>query len=212
MKKVVVSVSLAIATLASSSAALADEINTDVVTTEKQAQPSTTPSTTSGTTWGNTTTASGTASTDTTTSTDTTVTTSKTTTTSAPLTTSTSTDRPSYELKENRHPNRPLLFTGGAIFAGTYGATVIATGANGGAPDRSLYIPVVGPWLHLADRNGDEGHTGETFLIGASGVLQGAGVALMLASVFIPEKRSVGVISAGPVKMMVGPTGAVGKF
>ena len=200
MKKVVASVTLAIATLASSSAAFADEINTDVVTTDKQtkqAQPSATSSTTS-------TTDPSTA------STDTTVTTSKTTTTSAPITTPI--DRPSYELKENRHPNRALLITGGAIFAGTYGATVIATGANGGGPDRALYIPVVGPWLHLADRDGTEGHTGETFLIGASGVLQGAGVAIMLASVFIPEKRSIGTISAGPVKMMVGPTGAAGTF
>lgn len=200
MKKVVASVTLAIATLASSSAAFADEINTDVVTTDKQAQPAQTSTSTS----------SSTATTSTAPVEDTTVSTSKTTTTSAPITTPT--DRPSYELKENRHPNRALLITGGAIFAGTYGATVIATGANGGAPDRALYIPVVGPWLHLADRDGTEGHTGETFLIGASGVLQGAGAAIMLASVFIPEKRTVGMISAGPVKMMVGPTGAAGTF
>lgn len=199
MKKVVVTVTLAVATLASSSAAFADEINTDVVTTDKQTPPAQTPASTA---------APSTASS--TTSSDATVTTSQTTTTSAPITTPI--DRPSYELKENRRPNRPLLITGGAIFAGTYTTTAIAVAANDSGPDRSLYIPVVGPWLHLADRDGTEGHTGETLLIGASGVLQGAGIAIMIASAIIPEKRSVGTISAGPVKMMVGPGGAVGTF
>lgn len=187
MKKLVVSVTLAAATLASSSAAFADEINTDVVTTDKQAQPAqpspSAPTTTSAT--------------------------STTTTTSAPITTPI--DRPSYELKENRRPNRPLLITGGAIFAGTYATTAIVQAANNG-PDQNLYIPVVGPWLHLADREGNEGRTGETILVGASGVLQGVGVGMMLMSAIIPEKRSVGTISAGPVKMMVGPGGAAGTF
>jgi hypothetical protein len=198
MKKLVVSVTVATALLASSSAAFADEINTDVVTTDKQAQPapSTTPTTPTTTT--------------TTTEPSTTATTSTTTTTSAPF--STPIDRPSYELKENRRPNRPLLITGGSIFVGTYATTAIAVGANDSKPDRSLYIPVVGPWMHLADRDGTEGKTGQTLLIGASGVLQGVGVALMVASIIIPEKRSVGTISAGPVKMMVGPGGAVGTF
>lgn len=184
MKKLAVTITLAVATLASSSAALADEINTDVVTTDKQAppaQPATTPSTPS------------------------------TTTITSATTFSTPIDRPSYELKENRRPHRPLLVTGGAIFAGTYATTAIVQAANDG-PDTSLYIPVVGPWLHLADREGNEGRTGETLLVGASGVLQGAGVALMIASVIIPEKRSVGTISAGPVKMMIGPGGAAGTF
>jgi hypothetical protein len=200
MKKLAVTVTLAVATLASSSAAFADEINTDVVTTDKQAQPAqpaqpVAPSTTT---------------TVTSPTTDSTVTTSQTTTTSAPF--STPTDRPTYELKENRRPNRPLLITGGSIFAGSYATTIIATAANDSKPDRSLYIPVVGPWLHLADRDGTEGHTGETLLIGASGVLQGAGIAIMIVSAFVPEKRSVGTISAGPVKMMVGPGGAAGTF
>jgi hypothetical protein len=190
MKKLAVSVTLAAATLASSSAAFADEINTDVVTTDKQAQPAPPPPPVTGTTSS--------------------VTTSQTTTTSAPITTPI--DRASYTLKENRRPNRPLLITGGSIFVGTYATTVIATAANDSKPDQSLYIPVVGPWLHLADRDGNEGSTGQTLLIGASGVGQGLGVAIMIASMIIPEKRSVGTISAGPVKMTIGPGGAAGTF
>jgi hypothetical protein len=198
MKKLAVTVTLAVATLASSSAAFADEINTDVVTTDKQAQPAPPAQSTQS---------SPPAAPMTTDST--TTTTSQTTTTSAPITTPI--DRPSYTLKENRRPHRPLLITGGAIFVGTYATTAVAQAANDG-PDRSLYIPVVGPWLHLADREGTEGETSQTILVGASGVGQGLGVALMIASMIIPEKRSVGTISAGPVKMMIGPGGAAGTF
>lgn len=195
MKKLAATVTLAVATLASSSAAFADEINTDVVTTDKQAQPAQPAP------------APAPVTTDTTDTTSTT--TAQTTTTSATYTTPT--DRPSYELKENRRPHRPLLITGSAIFLGTYATTVVAQAANDG-PDTSLYIPVVGPWLHLADREGTQGQTSQTLLIGASGVGQGLGVALMIASMIIPEKRSVGTISAGPVKMMIGPGGAAGTF
>lgn len=201
MKKLAVTVTLTVATLASSSAAFADEINTDVVTTDKHAQPvapttTQTPSTTSTTSSPDTTATS---------------TTSTTTTTSAPVSLSTPTDRPSYELKENRRPNRPLLITGSAIFVGTYATTAIVQAANNG-PDTALYIPVVGPWLHLADREGNQGTVSETLLIGGSGVLQGVGVAMMLSSFIIPEKRPVGTISAGPVKMMIGPGVAAGTF
>jgi hypothetical protein len=105
-----------------------------------------------------------------------------------------------------------VLITGASIFAGSYLTTVIATAANDSQPDRSLYIPVVGPWLHLADRDGTEGKTGQTLLIGASGVVQGVGVGLMVASLFIPEKKAVATISLGSVKMAVGPGGAAGTF
>ena len=185
MKKLAATVTLAVATLASSSAAFADEINTDVVTTDKQAPPTqaTQPST---------------------------VTTSQTTTTSAPITTPI--NRPSYEIYDRQRPNRPVLITGASIFAGSYLTTVIATAANDSKPDQSLYIPVVGPWLHLADRDGTEGRTGQTLLIGASGVVQGVGVGLMIASLFMHEKKPVGTVSMGSVKVAVGPGGAAGTF
>lgn len=195
MKKLAVTLSLACATLASSSAAFADEINTDVVTTDKQAQPPVQTTTTPVTTPPNESTS---------------VTTSQTTTTSAPLTTPT--DRPSYEVYDRQRPNRPVLITGSAIFLGSYATTVVAVAANDSQPDTSLYIPVVGPWLHLADRNGTEGKTGQTLLIGASGVTQAVGVGLMVASMFISEKKPVATISVGSVKMAVGPGGAAGTF
>jgi len=47
-------------------------------------------------------------------------------------------------------------------------------------------------------------------LIAGSGVLQGAGVALLITSFFVPEKVPAARISAGNVKMQITPTAAPG--
>jgi hypothetical protein len=200
MKKLAAGLVVGTLTLASSSAAFADEINTDVVTTEKQQTqqttqtPATTPATTSADANATVTTQSST-----------------TTTTSAPIATTTSGERESYVIQDKRRPNKALLITGGSILVSTYLTTVIAQAANDG-PDTSLYIPVAGPWLHLADRNGTEGRTGQTLLIGASGVLQGVGAVMTVVSFLVPEKHNIATISAGPVKMAIGPGVAAGTF
>jgi hypothetical protein len=66
-----------------------------------------------------------------------------------------------------------------------------------------MYLPVVGPWLHLADIEED---TTDSLLIAGSGVLQGVGAGMFLASLFIPEKVPAATITAGNVKMNVTPT------
>ena len=116
-------------------------------------------------------------------------------------------------------PNRPLLYTGGAMLAGAYltSAALTATRALEN-PDKTLYIPVVGPWLHLKDI--PEGAR-DKILIAGSGVVQGAGLALTVASFFLPQKIPAAVITSGDVKMNVTPTAfgpgsagamAVGRF
>jgi hypothetical protein len=101
-------------------------------------------------------------------------------------------DRSSYSVR----PNRPLLITGAGIFAATYGASVIAGAASDTQGDKNLYIPVVGPWIDMAERECGIGDCGsredvnQALLIG-SGVLQSVGVGLAVASLFIPEKREV---------------------
>lgn len=129
-------------------------------------------------------------------------------------------ERDTVTLRQTFHPNRPLLFTGGAIFLGSYitTAALTATKVENGAGDRTMYIPAVGPWLHLADSK----ETGRDLaLTVGSGVLQGAGLGLALASLFIPEKVDAATIQAGNVKGHVMPTamgnnggglGAVGTF
>lgn len=130
--------------------------------------------------------------------------------------------QPSQEsttLYEKHTPNKPLLLTGGAIFLGSYVTTAAITAANPHTLDKSLYLPIVGPWLTLAQA-GDYG-TGKTVLIAGSGVLQGVGAGLALASLFIPEKTAAATIQAGNVRMNVVPAsygagsaglGAIGTF
>lgn len=89
-------------------------------------------------------------------------------------------------------PNRPLLATGLGIFAGTYATSAIVGAQSDRDEDKRLYIPVVGPWLDLGQRDvglGDGGQTedwNQALLIG-SGVLQGVGVSLAVASLFVKE-------------------------
>lgn len=91
-------------------------------------------------------------------------------------------------------PNRPLLITGAAIFAGTYAASTIVGAFSDTQGDDNLFIPVAGPWLDLADRECGLGDCGtredvnQALIIG-SGVAQGVGVGLAIASLFIPEER-----------------------
>jgi hypothetical protein len=122
------------------------------------------------------------------------------------------------------HPNRPILITGAALLVGSYVPTVAIQAAEGRPEDKDLYIPVVGPWITLANRdcNGTcENETRDTALMVTSGILQGAGAALTIASFFIPEKVEAAKIQAGPATVQVLPSrvgsagygvGAVGTF
>lgn len=141
--------------------------------------------------------------------------------TPVPPPTTTSRERDTVTLKQSFRPNRPLLYTGSALFLGSYVTTAALTATkvndDNDRGDRTMYIPVVGPWMHLADIK--ETGTDLALTIG-SGVLQGAGIGLAAASLFIPEKVPAATIQAGNVKMNVAPTtfaggggmGAVGQF
>jgi len=151
--------------------------------------------------------------------------TSTTTTTSAEEATATRPQTPTAEPRETmtvykkERPNKAVLITGGALFVSTYVTTAAFAAANGPIGDKDLYIPIVGPWINLADRSCSSCSTHETrdtVLIAGSGALQGIGAALLVASFFIPEKAAAATIAAGPVKMTVAPSvgglGAVGTF
>lgn len=124
-------------------------------------------------------------------------------------------------LYSKRTPNKAVLITGGSLFVSTYVTTAALAAANGPTADKDLFIPVVGPWINLADRDTNrEDNSRDTALIVGSGVLQGVGAAMLISSFFIPEKVPTARISAGNVKMNVTPTagpgaggiGAVGTF
>ena len=120
-------------------------------------------------------------------------------------------------LYQNRTPNRFFLYVGGAALAGTYTTTAVIAANNGSIKDHDLYLPIVGPWINLASRDSATTSTGDTVLIVGSGILQGVGAGMVVASLFIPEKYATATIAAGPVKMNVTPTagagaGGVGAF
>lgn len=134
--------------------------------------------------------------------------------------------RETTTLYQSVRPNKAYLYTGGGLFLGSYATTATLTGiaANEDRPnvDRNLYIPVIGPWLHVINDERTAGNsTTDTILVAGSGVLQGAGVAMIIASFFIPEKVPAATIQAGNVKVHVTPMsmgragsglGAVGTF
>lgn len=129
-------------------------------------------------------------------------------TTAGPTTTeSRSTD--TVTVSRKIRPNRPWLITGGAILLGGYVTTAVVTMSSGRtAEDRNLLLPVAGPWLNLADRqcSGCENETRNVAMVIGSGVVQGVGAVMTVASFFIPEKVAAATITAGPLKMNVLPT------
>ncbi len=100
--------------------------------------------------------------------------------------------------------------------------TAALAGYNGEVGDKDLYIPIVGPWINIAERNGNQykDNTRDTLLIAGSGVLQGVGALMAVTSFFVPEKVPAARIQAGNVKMEITPQagaggggiGAVGVF
>jgi hypothetical protein len=129
--------------------------------------------------------------------------------------------RETITVRQAYTPNRPLLYTGGSMLIGSYAATAGFTAvqgihdANGNQP---LFIPVAGPWMHLANSNEK---MLDKVLIAGSGVAQGAGALIGVLSFLIPEHVPAATIQAGDVKVNFTATsygrgsaglGAVGQF
>ena len=141
--------------------------------------------------------------------------------TAVPLAAAPPPTRETITVRQSYRPNRPLLYTGSTMLLSSYAATAAVTAtqnvrdANG---DQSLYIPVAGPWLHLANTSHN---TRDTILIAGSGVAQGAGLLIGALSLLVPEHVPAATIQAGGVKMNITATsygrgsagiGAVGQF
>lgn len=113
-------------------------------------------------------------------------------------------------------PNRPLLVTGSAIFLGSYAATAIQGAVSPLSADRKNLIPVAGPWINMSERPcnlntncSTKENVNNALLIG-SGVAQGAGIAIALISLVVPEHKersTIATAKAEPPKpsMMVVP-------
>lgn len=152
-----------------------------------------------------------------------------------PASTTTTTAAPYYppggdttERTVEKRPNRTLLSTGVGIFVVSYGASAVAGAISDRDSDKNLFIPVVGPWMDLADRNcgaadpcGNREDINKAMII-TSGVVQGVGVLMALSSLIIPETTSVREtrsakakpsVAVAPVSFGTGAgLGAVGRF
>lgn len=121
-------------------------------------------------------------------------------------------------------PNRPLLLAGAAMVVVPYFVGVAVELDSGLAADERLKVPVVGPWMDLAQRpcredgevcsRGDE--LAKMGLI-VSGILQAAGVVFVIESFFVPERISTqpntaSVRFAPMTSTTGGGIGAAGSF
>ena len=101
-------------------------------------------------------------------------------------------------------PNVPLIGAGLIAFGGAYIPSVIVAAANNNSYDNHLYIPVVGPWLDLANRP-DCGGFGQTScgaeggfkaLLIIDGTFQGVGVLATALGFVVPERHTKTVVAA----------------
>lgn len=120
-------------------------------------------------------------------------------------------------------PNRYMIGTGVATFTLAYLPAVFVGAESPNTVDHHLYVPVVGPWLDIANRPACgpgsiscDNETTNKVLIGLSGVFQGLGVLTAIGGFFVPEHNQVVVTTASdkptvhisPAQMGAGGYGA----
>jgi hypothetical protein len=102
-----------------------------------------------------------------------------------------------------------MLVTGFVVLGGTYGASAIVGAASNRKADDKLFIPVVGPWLDLKNRDCDRNNCGnDTFnkaLLIGDGALQGIGALTLVLSFVVPESREKPWYLIGNEKFAVSP-------
>ena len=95
-----------------------------------------------------------------------------------------------------REPNYELIAGGTLLFVSAYGFSAMTASASPVAADEHLFIPVVGPWLDLAERPrcdnikthpACETEGANKAMLVASGLTQSLGVLLVLGGVLFPK-------------------------
>jgi hypothetical protein len=95
-------------------------------------------------------------------------------------------------------PNGPLLLGGVALFLGSYAPAVIAAAVVNTSFDNNLYIPLVGPWLDIANRPSCGGRLeprctsegGRKAILAVDGVLQGVGAVATVMGLVLAGKHT----------------------
>lgn len=97
---------------------------------------------------------------------------------------------------EEKRPNAALITGGSLMFGMSYGASVIVGALSENKADQHLFIPVVGPFMNLANRSCPEGAScpnepTNKVLLATDGLLQVAGVLQIAGGFLFPEKTTV---------------------
>lgn len=115
--------------------------------------------------------------------------------------------------------NAPVFGTGLFVFAASYGTSLaFAASADSNEPNHHLYVPLVGPWLALADRPDcnvsstrcDNETTAKVFLV-LDGIFQAGGVLTMIDGLLSPSYHHEVVVADNSKKVRVHPTVVVGQ-
>jgi len=93
-------------------------------------------------------------------------------------------------------PN-PMLVGGLVGFGASYGAAVIVAATSNHDGDHHLYVPIVGPWLDIANRGNCpasstacDSETTNKVLLGIDGVIQGASAIAVVYGLLTPPSRA----------------------
>jgi hypothetical protein len=111
-------------------------------------------------------------------------------------------------------PNRSLLRSGVFTLGASYVPALVVAIESDRPSDDHLYVPIVGPWLDLANRGDDcDGGCGKEttnkVLLVTDGVFQGIGALQILGSLIFPETRAVTIAKSDgtpALTFMVAPT------
>ncbi len=94
-------------------------------------------------------------------------------------------------------PNMAMVSSGVGIFALSYVPAVVVGATSGFHPDRTLYVPLAGPWIDLAQRPGcapaascDSENTAKVLVI-ADGVFQAIGAVTVVGGFLLPIHERV---------------------
>lgn len=109
-------------------------------------------------------------------------------------------------------PNRALLSTGAGMVFGAYAPSFLVAATSKHEGDNNLFVPVVGPWLDLAQRDCQGVQTSrcgttplEGFGLVADGIIQGVGAFGIIASFFVPD-HTMTIRRPSPAGISVVPT------
>ncbi len=123
---------------------------------------------------------------------------------------------------EERMPNGALIGSGLTMFGASYIPSLVVAASSSRAGDTSLYVPVVGPWMDLAQRDSQcpgsrcFGDAANKVLLVADGIFQGLGALQVLGGFLFPTTRTVTQVARVHVLPTVGSSHvgltAVGSF